>query len=210
MKLIILAGNGEVLKRAEKLKIQKSFPKDLVVCLDFKLTNLGQIQTIINSPSLLNFGPRLIVIENLTDKIDLSKLQSSDPDLTVLILGNFNSQFLNQARQQAEVLTFNEEEEVSIFPFLDSLIEGKKGAYESFESLKQMGGMYLLTMIYYSLRRNFLPTKSAFLKSKISRQKRGLDFKHLYRRVLEVEYQIKSGTVDELNGLSKLVRQFVT
>lgn len=209
MRLVILTGSGEVLKRAEKLKIQKSFPKDLVSFLDFKQTDFEQIQTAINSPPLLNFGPRLVVIENLTDKIDLSKLQSSDPNLTILIIGNFNSQFLSQAKLH-EVLTFNEEQEVPIFPFLDSLIEGKKAAYESFEILKQMGGMYLLTMIYYSLRRNFLPTKSALLRSKISRQKKGLDFKHLYHRALEVEYQIKSGVTTEFNGLSKLVRHFLT
>lgn len=218
MKIIIFYGNGEVSKREESLKLRKSFPKEAVTLVDFKIDGLERLKNLITSPSLFFSGPRLIVLDNIADKFDLEELQNNDQSLTLLVVGDdfkATSLLLTSAKKlKSTIKTFDLGEEVSVFPLLDSLLEKKSTSLLQAEKITEnYSGIYLLTMIYYLLRRNLLPLPSAtFVRNKIIQQKKDYqeeDFQKLYFLTLETEYKIKSGAVDESNGVFKVVSSFL-
>jgi len=70
-------------------------------------------------------------------------------------------------------------------------------------------------MIFYSLRKLILPSKSSspFAKQKIEQQKklRSLDdLERLYKETLDLDFKIKKGAVENKIGLTLLVQKFLS
>lgn len=218
MNTIILYGPGEVSKRVALSKIKKEYTLDSITTVDLKVKDLADLEVALVSTSLFEAGKRLVVVENAPESLRLANLNQSDPNLTLVIVAGSpkaNSTFLSDAKSlQAKLYLFEGEKEVSAFPFLDALIEGKRGAYVELDKLlKEYGGMYVYSMIYYLLRRNILPLpQSDFARKKITQQKQKYnteDFIKFYQLTLESEFSIKKGIMPEDLSLTNLVSDFI-
>ncbi|MDO8429490.1 MAG: hypothetical protein Q7S88_02575 [Candidatus Daviesbacteria bacterium] len=218
MKVTLLIGPGEVGKRQEFSRIKKQFGPNLTTLFDLKQNSLEEINRVLSSRPLFDTGERLIVLENVPDKFDLRDLVLSETIQVVILAGSpkATSLLIESAKaERARVLTFEGEKETSAFLFLDLLLEQKKQAFEELEKLlEEYGWMYVLTMIYYGLRRNLLPLPSSeFARRKIVSQKAKYKLEDLQARyllTLETEYGLKSGTISEKIGLSFLVERFTS
>lgn len=218
MKIILLSGPGEIGKRNEILKLKKQFSPDCVITCDLQEKSLEDLKIALSSNLLFATGPRLLVVENVTDQINLQTLAVSDPDLTLLLKADSlksDSSLLTSAKKlRAKIFLFEGEKELSAFPFLDYLIEKRKQAFLELEKLlKEYGSMYVLVMIYYLLRRNILPLpQNEFARRKIQAQKQKYqlsDFENFYKLALILEFSIKSGALEEKLGLTSFVQSMV-
>lgn len=212
MELILFYGPGEISKRNESLRLRKSFG-DSVKIIDTKHNDLTSLEMELVSHSLFETGPRLVVVENAPDSLDLEKLKG-DENITLLLLsGNLKSDAVllkSAIKLKAKIIPFEGEKEISAFAFLDALIEGKKQAFVELDKLLDgYGGMYVLTMTYYLLRRNFLPQASSFMQNKVKSQKQRYteeDWSKLYKLILQSEFAIKNGSGSEQLILTNLVQ----
>lgn len=216
MKIILLYGPGEAAKRNEALRIRKQFASEDISFVDFKQINTQDLEVQFVSSSLFQRGPRLIVAENAPDNLSLQKLKVADDSLTLLILaGNLKADsqlFLSAKKLNAKLVLFEGEKELTAFPFLDALIEQRKQVFLELEKLlKEYGAIYVISMIYYLLRRNILPLpKNSFIRGKIQRQKQRYsldDFERFYYLTLTTEFKIKSGLLNENTGLTFLIQK---
>lgn len=218
MKIILLYGPGEVNKRAQMLAVKQRFPKEAVFVYDLSLNQLADIDLDLKSLSLFETSDKLIIVENTPDGVDLKKLVKQNNTATILFLAASpkpTARLLSSAKEiNAKVMKFEAEQEILAFPFLDNLIEGKKEAFgELHRLLNAYGGMYILFMIYYLLRRNLLPLpQSAFMQKKIKTQQQKMtipDWQTLYLMVLKTDFDIKSGNLPEPLALTKLTQEFI-
>lgn len=217
MNVVVLQGAGEIGKLNHLSQMKSKFAPESVTQIDLKQSGIGGLETALVSPSLFSQEARLVVVTNILDSIDLGKLRQEDAVTLVIVSSAIKAGTAlatSLKTLQAKTLTFEGEKEVSAFPFLDNLIEGKKTAFIELEKLLQeYGGMYILSMIYYLLRRNLLPLPASdFMQKKIKLQKQKYqpeDFKKAYARVLDTEWSIKNGEISEKLGLTKLVQSFM-
>src|SRR3989338_244606 len=219
MKAVVLYGPVLVSKRDQLLKIKSSFEEDVVYSVDIKIDGVEKLQQLIQSAPLFASSSRLIVAENLPDNLDLEILPQGEESLTVLLVADsprVDSKIISSAKKiKANITQFEAEKEITAFPFIDSLLEGKKEAFVELEKLLQnYGGVRKLSMIFYGLRRNLLPAPaSPFMRKKVGDQKKRFqdcDWQRLYRIVLDTESDIKSGKTDEKLGLFRLTERFIT
>lgn len=218
MQFIILYGPGEVSKRAAYLKVKQPFAAENISVVDFKQVGIAGIDQALVANSLFSTGLRLVVVEQINDSFDCGQIHRQIPDLTLLLLASnprADSVLLKTAKKIKVTLSnFEGEKETSAFPFLDSLIEGRKTAFLELEKLMlEYGAMYVLSMIFYMLRRNILPLPaSPFMNKKISMQKRyfsDTDWQSLYYLTLQTENLIKTGSLTEKIALTKLVEEIM-
>lgn len=218
MKIIVLYGSGESKKRGEAQEIKRQFSSDVISYFDLSIKKISDIELALSFLSLFNASDRLIVIENTPDDLDLKRLVKINNPTTLLFLAlspRANSKLLSSAKEiNAKAINFEAEKEVSAFPYLDNLIEGKKEAFGELQKLlDEYGGMYVLSMIYYLLRRNLLPMPpSSFMQNKIKSQTQKIslkDWQKLYLLTLKTDFSIKSGTLPETIALTKLTQEFV-
>lgn len=219
MKTIILYGPGESAKRTEAFRIKKQFDPGSISQIDLKQGDLTQLDMMLSSVSLFGSQQRLVVVENALETIDLGDLKKQGDDVTLVILAaklKAASILLKSAKLLgARLLAFEGEKEFSVFPFLDCLMEQKKQSFIELEKLlEEYGGMYILTMIYYAIRRNILPLPaSSFARQKILNQKKKfhmMDFERFYEMTLKTEFNIKNGTTTEKIGLLQLTWQIIS
>jgi hypothetical protein len=148
-------------------------------------------------------------------------LQSNDPDLTILIkfskaLEKSSPVLKKIIDLKGEVAEFSENNQTSIFPFLDNLGNLSKNALKEFEkNYQEFGGQYLLTMYAYFLRRLILQPKSGseFIRQKINSQKKNFPeskIKFLYKEIIETDYKIKQGLTEEKLALTLLTHKILT
>lgn len=223
MQIILLYGPGEVGKRNYLLKIKKEFSQDQISQIDFKKNSLADLELEIVSGFLLRSSSfesekRLIIVENASDKMDLQILKNANLGTTLVLLAShltLTAQILQTAKKiGAKIYSFEGEKELTAFPFLDNLIEGKKEVFVELNKLfSEYGAIYILSMIYYLLRRNILPLPSSdFMRKKIQKQKQEFslnNFEKFYFQTLQTEYKIKSGLIDEKIALTSLVQAIV-
>lgn len=218
MKIILLCGAGEVSKRGELLKIKKSFGAYASSSINLKQDNFSELERQLPASSLFSEGPRLLILENVSDKLDLGKIKFPTDDLTLVILpSSFKSDqplYQSAKKLKSTIFNFEGEKETPVFPFLDSLLEKKQDALAKAEELlSQYGTIYLLTMIYYGLRRNLLPLPANdFMQKKILKQKQKYSLRSwekLYYLTLKTEFAIKSGAGEEKMALSSLIYKFI-
>lgn len=218
MKILVLSGPGEVNKRAEMLQYKQKFSADAVYCFDLGSDKERDIDACLSSQSLFGALDKLIIIENTPDGFDLKKLVKKDNSSTLLFLASNpkkTSKLIVSANEiNAKIINFEAEREVSAFVYLDALMEGKQEAFlEMQKLLNTYGGVYILSMICYLLRRNLLPLPtSGFMQNKIKSQKQNLqesDFEKLYLMIINADFAIKSDGIPENIVVTKLTQEFV-
>lgn len=218
MKIIVLCGPGEVNKRNEMLNIKQKFSSEAIYSFDLSLNNIQDIDACLTSQSLFSSLEKLIIIENMSDGFDLKKLVKKDNSATLIVLTSnpkTTSTLITSACEiNAKIMNFEAEKEISAFAYLDALIEKKQEAFFEMQKLLSIyGGMYILAMIYYLLRRNLLPLpSSSFMQKKINSQKQNLgtaDFEKLYLMALNTDFNIKTGNLTENIALTKLTQEFI-
>jgi len=215
MKVTIFQGPGEVSKLNALQRLKQEFSKEAIFQIDLKSDSLVDLETTIVSQSLFEVNQKLVIVSNAPEKLDLEDLNKKAGDQVSLVLVTpilkASSEIFKSAKKiNARVLTFEGEKELSAFTFLDFLIEQKPLVFVELEKLlKEYGGMYVLSMIYYLLRRNLLPLPaSSFLQNKILMQKKKYqtkDWANLYLLTIQAEYGIKSGASPENIALYQLV-----
>lgn len=171
------------------------------------------------SPSLFS-EKRLVILENPDIKIVEKAILEKDPELTVLIkfsksLEKSSAVLKKVLEEKGEVVTFDENNQTSIFPFLDMLGTRNKNSFREFEkNYSEFGGQYLLTMLAYFLRRMIQKPKSGsdFMRQKIQSQKRNFNFekiKDLYKEIIETDFKIKQGLSEEKLAVTLLVQKIL-
>lgn len=218
MKINVLTGSGEVNKRTEMLNIKHKFEGDSIYSFDMSADKIENIDSCITAQSLFGSLEKLIIIENVPDDLDLKKIVKKENPATLLLLAaspKSNSKLITSAKEiNAKITIFETDKEISAFAYLDALIEGKQEAFVEMQKLLSIyGGMYILAMIYYLLRRNLLPLpESAFMQKKIQFQKQQVqdtDFETLYLMTIKTDFAIKTGSLPENIALTKLTQEFI-
>lgn len=218
MKLIVLHGSGLVGISNYLVNLKKNSVNLGVLEIDAKSVSLSSLVSTISTPQLFS-TERLIILENLDESSDLKSLPD-DLNLTVLIRLNKElkaTSLLWKSAQlkKAQFVQFNEEKETPIFPFLDLVIEGSlKSEMMLNKLLAEYGSQYVLTMLFYALRRLIVNpnTKSSFVLKKLQIQKQKFPLEKInfyYREILITDFKIKSGILDEKTALHALLGRFV-
>lgn len=223
MNLIILHGNGLSAISQKLSDIKKNFDPLEIQTLSGKEWDFEGVVIELSTPQLFS-DKRLVVLEDFDPpaggQMGLDKLPD-DPDLTVVLkiskILTQNSVILKQAAAlKAQIFQFSEKDETSIFPFLDNLAEKRTQAFLDLEKyLGEWGGQYVLTMIFYLLRRLIMKPKKLpeFVIRKIERQKKNFsleEIKNLYKQTLETDFKIKSGLLEEKLGITLLVNKILS
>lgn len=213
MKLILMHGSAvdAILKKTAQIK--KEFdPLSITEGLD-KSANIDSF-----SQSLFS-EKRLIVLDNPDLKTIEQATIIADPQITVLIkflkpLEKSSPIYKKIIELKGEVLVFDESQEISIFPFLDMLGNLNKSSFKEFEKVySEFGGQYILVMLAYFLRRMIQKPKSvsSFMQQKLAAQKKNFDLekiKSLYKELIETDFKIKQGLIEEKLGVTMLVQKF--
>ncbi len=218
MKIILIYGLGLVSALDKVAAIKKGFDPLSVVELNWKNSAAKESLSEVLTPGLFS-EKRLVVIEEVDDKFNLTSLPD-DPNLTLIIKISRNltpsSLLLQQAKiANIQILQTSEEKETSIFPFLDMLAEqNPKALAEQEKLLSEYGGQYIITMLFYLLRRFILPSNTAapFMLQKIDKQRKNFTYEKLkgfYKEVLEIDFKIKQGLIDETVAIRSLTNKFL-
>lgn len=218
MSIILIHGNAVIAKLNKISAFKKDFDPLSISEFNGKLLTLSQVLPEISTSGL--FAQNwLVILEDFEADMDLDLIPDEE-SLTVILKFNkllaANSKILKQANQK-KVTIFNltEKEETSIFPFLDSLSEKRKTVLKDLDPLLgALGGQYLLTMIFYMLRRLITTPKNLppFVIKKIESQKRNFSKEKiidLYKEGLETDLKIKSGLIDEKMGVTLWVHKII-
>lgn len=219
MKIILIYGLGLKSALDQISKIKKDFDPLSIIELEWK--NLSPKQSLVEmlTPSLFS-EKRLVILEEPDDKLVLDSLPS-DPNLTLVVKISKNlsvsSLLLQQAKKNnAQIIQTSEEKEVLVFPFLDSLAERNPSALAQQEKLLlEYGGQYIMTMLFYLLRRPILPSKntSSFITQKNLKQRQNFPLdkiKNFYREILETDFKVKQGLIDENIAIRSLTYKFLS
>ncbi len=214
MKLILVHGNFQDALLKKVAQIKREFDS-------LAITEISDVDPGFNlsSPNLFS-EKRLIILENPDIKIVEKVIEEKDPDLTILIkfsksLEKSSAILKEVAQVGGEVLTFDESTQNNIFPFLDLLGSKSKNTFKEFEkNYSEFGGQYLITMLAYFLRRMIQKPKSSsdFMRQKIEYQKRNFPIKKielLYKEIIETDFKIKQGFVEEKLGVTMLIQKIL-
>ncbi len=218
MPIIIFHGNGLSALSKQVSQIRTKYDPLAVSEFNGKIHSIEHVIMGISTPDLFA-DLRLIILENINEKTDISKI-ITDEKTTVLIrvtksLPVTSTLFKTAKEIKAQIQEFSEADEVSIFPFLDSLGEKKQLAFNQFEKVyEEYGGQYIFTMLYYFFKRMVvIPKKTpSFALQKLERQKKNFPpdkIQLLYQKTLETDFQIKSGLIEEKLGLTMIIQQIL-
>lgn len=215
MKLILIHGNLQTAVLNKLNLIQKDFDA-------LSITESSEMGSSFNfsSPGLFS-EKRLIILENPDLKTVEKALAEKDPDLTIVIKFNKSLEksspiYKKLTAEKVEAFVFDESNQTSIFPFLDMLGTKNKNSIKEFEkNYSQFSGQYLLTMLAYFLRRMIQKPKSAssFMRQKIESQKKNFGvekIKLLYKEIIETDFKIKQGLIEEKLALTFLIQKILT
>lgn len=213
MKLILVYGSMQEAVLKKTAQIKKEF--DQLSIIEISAADPFNL----SSPSLFS-EKRLVILENPDIKIVEKVIENQDQDLTLLIKFSKNleksSLILKKVLEaKGEVFSFEEASQTSIFPFLDMLGNQNKKAFVEFEkNYSEYGGQYLLTMLAYFLRRMVAKPKSNsdFMSQKIETQKRNFPLekiKDLYKEIIETDFKIKQGLIEEKFGVTLLIQKIL-
>lgn len=217
MYLVLYHGPGVSGMSSELNKIKKEFDPSSITELYSKTDSLESLKLEALSQSLFS-EQRLLILSDFLD-LDVEKLPDLD-NLTIILKFSKtlreNSLLIKQTlKRGGKVAFFPEGKETSIFPFLDLLAERNPKAYTHLDKLfKEFGSQYILVMIIFMLRRFVVSPKQMpdFALRRFNIQKNNMSLqrvKDLYRRVLETDFKIKSGLVDEKLGLTLLAEMLL-
>ncbi len=208
MKAVLLHGPAIEASRKKLSEIKQKFNPENIVVFE-EGTETGEILTNLQSDSLFA-GERLVIVENPPEDFINYTLY---PNLYTLAIW-FDHE-VDTKNFKGEVFFFTEAKEVSVFPFLDFLGNKDKKAFLELEKLKQTyDNQYLITMILYLLRNLSCTPKSAkeFVKRKNEKMRKNFsqeELTNLYQSILEIDFKIKSGLLDNAQAEFSLVHLFL-
>lgn len=220
MKLIVLHGDGLVSKSLKISQIKKEFESLSIFEINGKEMPFDQAVISLSTPQLFS-DKRLVVLGDFSpEEIEIARFPQ-DETLTILInfpkvLTQSSKLFKEALRQRAQIILLSEEEEKNIFPFLDSLANKDPRSLILLDKLlNDFGGQYILTMIFYMLRRLIQNPRKLppFVLQKIEKQKRNFPLEKIssiYNQVIETDYKIKSGLLEEKIGITLLAEKILT
>lgn len=215
MNVFIIHGLAKTAISKKISEIKKDF--DPLLILEVKGRSAKEILTEILTPGLFS-GKRLFLIEDLDEDLNLENLPEDENLHIVLKFSktlNPKSLFLNLKRKNVKIFNFAEEKETSIFPFLDAVIMKNPKALDLLNKLyREYGSQYILTMLFYSLRRFvcFKNLKNEFARKKIENLKENFPkkkLKDLYHEILKTDYKIKLGILEEGMAVEGLVLKMI-
>ena len=216
MKLQLLHGPGIISSRYKLQSIKEGFdPNNIVVFRSESSAEqiIGSLQT----PSLFS-QDRLIVLENPPDEVVNCNLYPVTCTLVLWfdhLVDTKKWPCLPAGKAGFEYFLFSEDKVITVFPFLDCLANKDKKAFSEVQKLKLSGFdiFYILTMVFYLLRSLAVTPKNApdFVKKKLVRQR--VNFApekiiDLYGKVLEIEFKLKSGLLDQAQSEFLLINLF--
>ncbi len=218
MPIILFHGNGLTAISRAVSQFRSKFDSLAISDFNGKNQSFEQVLMALGTIDLFS-NARLVILENFSEKTDLSLIQTDDKT-TVLIrsqkaLGAASILLKSAKSIGAQIQEFSEADEISIFPFLDLLGDKKQLAYVQLEKVYvEYGSQYILTMLYYFYRRMLvIPKKTpSFALQKLERQKQNFSkeiIQQLYQFTLEIDFKIKSGLIDEKIGLLLIIERIL-
>lgn len=215
--VLLLHGNGLMSLSNKISQIKKDFDPLTTVELSGKDTSFNNAYLEVLTPQLFSES-RLFILEDFND-LDLREINDLKNTTIIFKFNKLlpkNSTILKSAQdKRIQIISFEEPGETPIFPFLDKLGDKNPSALGEFEKFhSEWGGQYVLTMIGYLLRRLVLTSKKApaFIKERVDRQKRNFSLtqlKDLYKSLVETDYKIKSGLIEEKIAITLLVEKII-
>ncbi len=215
-KLQLLHGPAVNNSRNKLNSIREKFDADNVVVFDER----SETQEIVGSlmTQSIFVGEKLFILENPSEDLNLPLITS---DLVLVIWFDHTvtekKPIMDWAKKlKAEILFFPEDREVSVFPFLDYLANEDQKAFLEIKKLKNGGFdiFYFLTMTFYLLRNLVNTPKKApqFVRQKLDKQRKNFDLQKitkLYEEMLELDFKLKSGLLDQNQAEFLLVNKFI-
>lgn len=216
MKLHLLHGPGKIGSRKKLIKIKQKFNPNNVVIFEGGVDTQDIINNLISVA--LFADERLVILENPPEDFVLT----TDYELSATLLLWFDHGVSDKKpvmtwvkKEKGEIIYFPESREISVFPFLDYLGKRDKRAFLEMDNLKKAGydSQYLITMIFYLLRnlvstpktaKDFVKIKNAKMRTNFSQE----ELVDLYKFVIETDFKIKSGLLDEKMAEFSLVNLF--
>lgn len=219
MSITLIHGNAVIAIANRVNSFKKDFDALSVSEFNGKSLNLSQVLPNVTTGGLFS-EEKLVILEDFETDLELDRLPSGE-DITLILKFNkplsANSKLIKSAQlKKINIINLTEKDETSIFPFLDGLSEKNKLVVKDLDNLiNEMGGQYLLTMIFYMLRRLVVTPKNLppFILKKIENQKKNFPSKkvaELYKQALETDLKIKTGIIDEKLGLTLLVQKIIS
>lgn len=210
MKQLLLHGPAINSSRQKLIQLKQKFDQESVIVFE-KGADVTEILTNLQSQSLFA-GDRLVVVENPPEdfKFNLSLVTSN---LSLVVW--FDHEADTKKFPGFEISFYPEAKEVSVFPFLDYLGNRDKKAYLELDKLKrEYDSQYIITMILYLLRNLIATPKGAkdFVKNKNARMRKNFSEEKLinmYKFVLNTDFKIKSGLIEETQAEFLLVNLFL-
>lgn len=217
MKIYLIHGVGIGSSYDRLMQIKKDYSALEVKEIEGRDINKHQLLMELGGGQLFT-DRRLLIVNNLSLEVDLLELPD-DVNLTLVLYFNKTVSAGTKVYKSAEILKAHiinntEREEVLIFPFLDKLAEGDESCLQDWERLyKQYGSQYVITMIFYLLRKFILAPKKmpSFALNRYNKQKEkfSLDrIKKLYIDLIEIDFKIKSGLIDERMAIFLYIEGF--
>lgn len=216
--LILIHGNDLSAIGNKITQLKSSFEPLSVNELSVKSLGWEQVCLDLSTSGLFE-EKRLVILEDLDPNIELEKIPDNE-SLTVVLkitkqLPQTSKILKSAVSKKAQILLFAQKEDSKIFLFLDLLAEKKPPALNNLDKLiDDEGGQYILSMIFYMLRRLVVTPKGLppFVVNKIEKQKRlfnSEDITHLYKVALEADFKIKTGILNEKLALTLLTREIL-
>lgn len=216
MKIIVIHGSNilaskqyldSITSRFKAEQVVRSYGKEITK--EFLLNNFSGLG--------LFESERLVVLDNPESDFEIDKLPEAEGVFLVVFyskeLGVSSS--ILKSRREVKVVNYSEVADKRIFSFLDLVADRNKRALnQAKELIDEMGEQYILTMLYFMLRRLVVGGKK--LPSGISRklENQRVDFSkerigYFYKRLLEADYKMKSGFDESRMGLFLVVEEMV-
>lgn len=202
--LIFLHGPAISASRAHLLRLKASFNPDNILVLD--KGSINDLFLAVANNSLFT-EDRLVVVEIPGEDLVLDEIVIPEGVSLVLWSDHEVAQtkpLMKSLRAlKGQVVSYSEEKETSIFPFLDLLASRSNKAYSQLKKIKQAGFdlQYILVMVLYLLRKELKLTQPHFTKDEITKY---------YKQVLEIDFKFKSGLLTSDQAEFELIRIFTS
>lgn len=218
MNVVILHGDHQVALLASLKQYTKKFDALSTTRVTGKAVDDDFILNNFRGSDLFS-SDKLVIIENIDPGFDLDLIPDAN-NTTLVITANKDLPVTSvvlksQLAKKAKIEHLSLPPDKTIFTFLDYLGEGNPKAYQLFESLfEDRGDQYLLTMIFFMLRRLLvMPTNlPPSVKQKLTKQfqKLGNDgVADIYQLALDTDYQIKTGKAESKTALLLLCQAVI-
>lgn len=200
--LILLHGPAISASRAHLSRVRANFSIDDVLVLEKDVTS-GELTLALSNTSLFS-QERLMIIENPADDFTLTSVPD---DITLVVWLDHEASetkpIVKSIRAlKGQVINYPESKEASIFPLLDLLAAHSNQAYTELIKIRQsgLGLQYIIVMVLYLLRKELKTQRRHFSKEQII---------YFYKQVLEIDFRLKSGLLDEDQAQFELVGMFM-